>query len=203
MSESRPRRPLFGPAPRVRHNPDGPLGRGLGSVDGFEFEDAAWRSGSDRAAGAPGRCRIEPGDSADTGCRIVGKVSSSGALAASAERGASEPSRVLVSGNPAAEFPQELSWSHDLVLTRVTKETALAFYEIEAARECCRYGSSSGRSARSCSSGSRTTATPRRTAPSADRAPGRDLGRVPGGNRCPKIRDGQGPAGMNRDQVAG
>jgi predicted nuclease of restriction endonuclease-like (RecB) superfamily len=56
--------------------------------------------------------------------------------AVSASQDATPPSRVLVSGNPAAEFPQELSWSHYLVLTRVTKETARAFYEIEAAREC-------------------------------------------------------------------
>jgi predicted nuclease of restriction endonuclease-like (RecB) superfamily len=43
---------------------------------------------------------------------------------------------MLVSGNSAAEFPQELSWSHYLVLTRITTETARAFYEIEAAHEC-------------------------------------------------------------------
>jgi predicted nuclease of restriction endonuclease-like (RecB) superfamily len=53
-----------------------------------------------------------------------------------ASRGATPPSQALVGKNPAAEFPQELSWSHYLVLTRVVKPTARAFYEIEAAREC-------------------------------------------------------------------
>jgi len=33
-------------------------------------------------------------------------------------------------------FPSELSWSHYLVLMRVPREQARAFYEIEAAREC-------------------------------------------------------------------
>jgi hypothetical protein len=66
-------------------------------------------------------------------------TSRSKAPAASTSRGATPPSRVLVGSKPAVEFPQELSWSHwshYLVLTRVVKETARAFYEIEAAREC-------------------------------------------------------------------
>ncbi|HEX7836939.1 MAG TPA: DUF1016 N-terminal domain-containing protein [Kofleriaceae bacterium] len=33
-------------------------------------------------------------------------------------------------------FPRELAWSHYLVLMRVPREQARAFYEIEAAREC-------------------------------------------------------------------
>jgi hypothetical protein len=55
--------------------------------------------------------------------------------AAFASRGATPPSQALAGKNSAAEFPQELSWSHYLVLTRVVKPTARAFYEIEAARQ--------------------------------------------------------------------
>lgn len=67
--------------------------------------------------------------------RSRGGASPSRSSVASAGHRENEPSRVLIGGTAAA-FPQELSWSHYLVLTRVTKETARAFYEIEAAREC-------------------------------------------------------------------
>jgi hypothetical protein len=63
-------------------------------------------------------------------------TTSSKAPAAITSRGAKSPSQALVGKSSAAEFPQELSWSHYLVLTRVVKPTARAFYEIEAAREC-------------------------------------------------------------------
>jgi len=54
--------------------------------------------------------------------------------AALAPQGATSPSQALVGGDAGAPFPQELSWSHYLVLTRVTKETARPFYEIARRR---------------------------------------------------------------------
>lgn len=49
--------------------------------------------------------------------------------------GASKSRGPARNGDPVtALFPPELAWSHYLVLMRVTKETARAFYEIEAAR---------------------------------------------------------------------
>jgi len=63
-------------------------------------------------------------------------TSGSKSPAALASRGATPPSQGLAVKHSAAEFPQELAWSHYLVLTRVVKPTARAFYEIEAAREC-------------------------------------------------------------------
>jgi predicted nuclease of restriction endonuclease-like (RecB) superfamily len=65
-----------------------------------------------------------------------GKPTSSRSVAASAIPGPKPPRPALTGGEPAAPFPPELAWSHYLVLLRVTKDTARAFYEIEAARGC-------------------------------------------------------------------
>jgi len=50
------------------------------------------------------------------------------------ETGSSPPSQSP--GRAGPRFPQELGWTHYLVLMRVANPTARAFYEIEAAREC-------------------------------------------------------------------
>ena len=55
-------------------------------------------------------------------------------LSQSAEVGSAPLSLSLAESRP--HFPQELGWSHYLVLLRVVNEQARAFYEIEAAREC-------------------------------------------------------------------
>ena len=46
------------------------------------------------------------------------------------------PSGESLPGAPGPMFPPALGWTHYLVLMRVTRPEARAFYEIEAAREC-------------------------------------------------------------------
>jgi len=66
------------------------------------------------------------------GAREIGSTP----LSQLAEIGSTPSSRSLVDGKSGVSFPPELSWSHYLVLMRVPREQARAFYEIEAAREC-------------------------------------------------------------------
>jgi len=61
----------------------------------------------------------------------------------------------------AQMFSSALGWTHYVILMRIANSTARAFYEIEAAREAWSIRQLEHRSACSCSSGSRTTATPR------------------------------------------
>lgn len=73
------------------------------------------------------------------GSGLVGAAGGKGStpLSLSLEAAATEKSSAALSLSPGASllFPPTLAWSHYLVLLRVTRPEARAFYEIEAARE--------------------------------------------------------------------